>query len=256
MEASFSSHELEQYQMQGFFIIQELFALEEIEALRATAQTDLNHPGIMVKADNLGNPVVLRMWNGPTHDLFGMFSRNERIVNRMEQLLGKNVYLYSAKMTMKDARQGGAWEWHQDYGYWYNYGCLFPSMASCLIALHRSTRENGCLQVLSGSQRLGRIDHQRIKEQTVADGERVEAAKKKFDLLYLEMNPGDAIFFDCNLLHRSDANMSAHHRWNFICSYNTVDNAPYKRARDYGNYEPLIKVPSHSILEFAGIHHA
>ena len=29
---------------------------------------------------------------------------------------------------MKNAREAGAWEWHQDYGYWYDYGCLVPSM--------------------------------------------------------------------------------------------------------------------------------
>jgi len=31
-------------------------------------------------------------------------------------------------MIMKNAREAGAWEWHQDYGYWYDYGCLVPSM--------------------------------------------------------------------------------------------------------------------------------
>ena len=142
MELNLSEREIEQYKGQGFLIVEKLFALEEIEALRATAETDLNQQAVIVKEDNLGNPVVLKMWNGPTDDLFGMFSRNERVVNRVECLLSGNMYLYSAKMTMKNAREGGAWEWHQDYGYWYNYGCLLPSMASCLIAVYRSTREN------------------------------------------------------------------------------------------------------------------
>ncbi len=211
---------------------------------------------MMTKADSLGNQVALKMWNRPGDDLFGMFPRNERIVDTMECLLRDSVYLYSAKMTMKQARHGGAWEWHQDYGYWYNYGCLLPTMASCLIAVNRSTRENGCLQVLSGSQRLGRIDHRRIQEQMVADEEHIEAAKKVFELVYVELKPGDAVFFDCNLLHRSDANESEHRRWHFICSYNTVKNVPYKRVRDYGNYEPLVKLPGSSILEFIGGDHA
>ena len=35
-------------------------------------------------------------------------------------------------------------------------------MASCLIALGRATRENGCLQVLKGSQHMGRVEHGRF----------------------------------------------------------------------------------------------
>ena len=33
-------------------------------------------------------------------------------------------------MIMKDARVGGAWAWHQDYGYWYQNGVLFPDLVS------------------------------------------------------------------------------------------------------------------------------
>ena len=57
-------------------------------------------------------------------------------------------------MILKDARTGGAWAWHQDYGYWYQNGVLFPDLVSVMTAVDRSTRENGCLQVLRGSHRL------------------------------------------------------------------------------------------------------
>jgi ectoine hydroxylase-related dioxygenase (phytanoyl-CoA dioxygenase family) len=129
-------------------------------------------------------------------------------------------------------------------------------MLSCLIAVDRATQENGCLQVLEGSNAIGRVNHDRVNEQTVADPEHVEAARKRFPLVYMELDPGDAMFFDCNLLHRSDANKSEHRRWNYIASYNTVENQPYKRVREYGNYEPLVKVPDTAILDFARQHAA
>ena len=93
----------------------------------------------------------------------------------MEAFLGGEVYHYHSKMILKEPRVGGAWEWHQDYGYWYQNGCLFPDMASCLIAIDPATRANGCLQVLRGSHRMGRIEHGRFGGQTGADPERVEA---------------------------------------------------------------------------------
>ena len=156
----------------------------------------------------------------------------------METLLLDEVYHYHHKMILKEPRVGGAWAWHQDYGYWYNNGCLFPHLASCMIALDKATRENGCLQVLRGSQHVGRIDHGKTGDQTGADLERVNAALERFELVYCELDPGSAIFFDCNLLHRSDQNKSDHPRWAFISCYNAKHNDPYKDSR-HPRYSPL-----------------
>ena len=113
-------------------------------------------------------------------------------------------------MTMKQPNEGGAWEWHQDFGYWYNYGCLAPDMMSIYVALDRATRENGCLQVLKGSHKLGRLNHIRENDQTNVEQEHLEAALKRFELVYVEMDAGDVLVFDGNLLHRSDANRTEH----------------------------------------------
>ncbi len=247
----FSSSELQEYTRDGYLMARGLFDPEEIGLMRRCAESELETEQVMVKHDREGNAVRLKIWDRPRDDIYGMFSRNERVVRNSEALLREPVYLYSAKMIMKNALDGGAWEWHQDYGYWYNYGCLFPTMLSCLIAVDRATRENGCLQVLKGSHRTGRLNHDRINEQTVADPERVQAMRDRFELVFLELEPGDAVFFDCNILHRSDANKSEHRRWNYIASYNAVGNQPYKQARDYGNYEPLTIVPGDAIRAFA-----
>ena len=238
------------YWKAGFIVIKSLFAESEVKKLRSIAEEDIKQTEIMVKGDQSGNLTKLKMWDRPGDDIYGMFSRNERITDNVEILFGEPVYIYSAKMILKNAREGGAWEWHQDYGYWYNYGCLMPAMNSCIIAIDSANRENGCLQVLRGSHKIGRINHDRINDQTVADDEKIQEAVKKFDLEYIEMQPGDALIFDGNLLHRSDSNQSDFDRWSFIASYNTVANKPYKRVREYGNYEELIKVPRNAVEEF------
>ena len=63
-----------------------------------------------------------------------MIARCERIVNRVEQLLDDEAYHYHSKMILKDAKVGGAWAWHQDYGYWYQNGLLYPNLCSVMIA--------------------------------------------------------------------------------------------------------------------------
>ena len=88
-----------------------------------------------------------------------MFARSHKLVDKVEALLEGEVYHYHSKMVLKDARTGGAWAWHQDYGYWYQNGLLFPDLVSVMIAVDKATKENGCLQVIRGSHRMGRINH-------------------------------------------------------------------------------------------------
>jgi ectoine hydroxylase-related dioxygenase (phytanoyl-CoA dioxygenase family) len=231
----------------GFLLARKLFAADEIAGLRAHARCELRNEAVMEKADVRGNVTKLKMWTSAGEDFYSLFCRNQRMVDIAAGLLGAESYLYSHKMTMKEPRVGGAWEWHQDYGYWYEYGCLAPDMLSILVAVDDATIANGCLQILAGTHRLGRLSHLRQDGQTNADKERVEQALKRFSHRYVEMSAGDALVFHCNLLHTSDANGSEYPRWAYICSYNTVANAPYKRVRDYGNFEPLTAVARDAI---------
>ena len=67
-----------------------------------------------------------------------------------EQLLGDEVYHFHHKMMLKEPRVGGAWEWHQDYGYWYKNGCLLPDMVSCLVALDPARSAPPAYETLRG----------------------------------------------------------------------------------------------------------
>ena len=63
-------------------------------------------------------------------------------------------------------------------------------------------------QILQGSHRVGRVTHVRVGDQAGADMERVRQVQKWCPLLHVEIDPGDALFFHCNVLHRSDHNNS------------------------------------------------
>jgi hypothetical protein len=95
---------------------------------------------------------------------------------------------------------------------------------------------------------MGRVDHNFVGEQTGADLERVEEAKKRMELVYCEMDPGTALFFHSNLLHTSEPNLSDHPRWGLICCYNTKHNDPFKKHH-HPCYTPLDPVPDSAIKE-------
>ena len=224
-----SADQLAQFQTAGYLVLPRLFDTVEIDLLRRAAREDraLDQHSFG-KADGEGGQVRLSLWNHPGEGLYGMFARCRRVVDAAEQLLDDEVYHYHSKMIMKDAKIGGAWAWHQDYGYWYNNGVLAPDLLSVFIAVDPCTRENGCLQVIEGSHRLGRIDHVATGDQAGADRGRVDEVLKRLPLVYVAMEPGDALVFHANLLHRSDRNASEHPRWSMICCYNAKHNDPYK----------------------------
>lgn len=242
-----STEQIENFKEDGFLIVPELFDSEEMNIVRQTAKND---QAFKTNAHDLkdteGGIAKLVLWNHAGDDVFGTVARSPQIVDAMEQLFCDEVYHYHSKMSIKEPFTGGAWEWHQDYGYWYLNGCLYPDMGSALVAVDPNTKENGCLQLLKGSQKMGRIEHGRYGEQTGADPERTTAAMKVQELVYAELNPGDVLFFHSNTLHRSDANKSPNPRWSLLCCYNTKHNNPYKESH-HPFYEPMERAADDAI---------
>ncbi len=244
-----SDAQRDQFERDGYLIVERLFDSVEIGLLGQIARADRElSRGSASRRDGAGGVIRLSVRNELGDDIYSAFVRCRRIVETMERLLDGEEYHYHHKMILKEPRLGGAWEWHQDYGYWYETGCLFPDLASCMIAVDRATLANGCLQVLRGSHRLGRLDHGPVGDQTGANPERVEAALTKLERVSCELEPGDAVFFHCNLLHRSDRNDSDQPRWALICCYNAARNDPYKDSR-HPRYTFLEKWPDSQITE-------
>jgi ectoine hydroxylase-related dioxygenase (phytanoyl-CoA dioxygenase family) len=248
-KGKFSDAQVSLYHQNGYVIFKNLLNPEEVTQLLKIARTDNElDKHSFDRDDGSGAKVRLSLWNHPGDRIYGMIARSHKLVDSVEQLLDDEAYHYHSKMIMKDAKVGGAWAWHQDYGYWYENGVLYPDLCSVFIAVDAATKENGCLQVLKGSHKLGRVNHVLTGDQAGADMDRVEEIKKRLELVYVELDKGDAVFFHANLLHRSDRNESANPRWAMICCYNSKSNDPYRESH-HPKYTPLHKVPDSAILE-------
>ena len=92
--------------------------------------------------------IVQIIWNRAGEDLFGAISRCARLVEGAQLLLGGEVYNYTHALNMKPPGKGGCFRWHQDFGYWYENGILFPDMPNAVIVIDPMRRENGCIQFL------------------------------------------------------------------------------------------------------------
>ena len=159
---------------------------------------------------------------------------------------------FHSKLMQKEPKVGGAWEWHQDYGYWYKNEFLFPDqMISIMIAITEANKANGCLQVIKGTHKMGRIEHGFAGEQVGASQHYVDLALKTMEHVYVELNAGDALLFHSNLLHRSEANTSDKPRWSLISCYNRASNVPYNEPSG-ASTTPLEAVPDEAMMAWQG----
>ena len=257
MPSLFNPAQRAQYERDGYVIVRGLFDAEEIGLMRfAMEQDPALRDSLYDRKDAEGKSTRMALWNHPGESVYGLAARSRRVVDTMEDMLGGEVYHYHSKLTAKEPFDGGAWEWHQDYGYWYHNGCMYPTMGSVMVALDRANRENGCLQVLRGSHLAGRVDHGVLPgEQVGADMRRVAQMKQQLELVYVELEPGDGLFFHANVMHRSDQNRSPNRRWTVLFCYNAARNNPFI-AHHHPFYTPLDKVSDEAIkqagLKFSG----
>ncbi len=201
--------------------------------------------------DQTGKKTKLTLWYKPGDDAYGMLTKSRRMVESVDKLMDGDSAIchFHSKLMQKEPKVGGAWEWHQDYGYWYKNEFLFPDqMISVMVAITEANKANGCLQVIKGTHKMGRIEHGFAGEQVGASQHYVDLALKTMDLVYVELMPGDALFFHSNLLHRSEANTSDTARWSLISCYNRATNVPYNEPSQSSTV-PLSVVEDAALLQ-------
>ncbi|KAL5012410.1 hypothetical protein ScPMuIL_010961 [Solemya velum] len=237
------------YEENGYFFVRGLLPKEELEKVKLALEgTDAFTKHAYGIPDGEGSASRLVLYSHPGNDVTGMLNRCEKVAGMSEKILGGEAYHYHTKIMMKDAFTGGKHIWHQDYGYWYHNGCLFPDMLTVYIAIDACTRDNGCLQVLRGSHKCGRVEHMLIAGQQGANIKRVDEIAKVCPLVHAELQPGDAIYIHCNLLHMAPQNKGPDRRWTFLSCFNKATNDPVYKHHCPG-YTAMHKVPDTAIME-------
>lgn len=255
-----TQEQTDQYHRDGYLILNGFFNPDETAKLYQVAIEDsmVSKHAINVN-DSTGRRSKLSLWYKPGNDTYGLLTRSERLVRAVDALLDRNadgtgtaVCHFHSKLMQKEPRVGGAWEWHQDYGYWYKNEFLLPDqMMSVMVAITDANQENGCLQVIKGSHKMGRVEHGFAGEQVGAAQRYVDLALKTMDLVYVELKAGDVLFFHSNILHRSEANLSDKPRWSMISCYNRSSNIGYNdSASSMSSITPIDVVPDEALLSW------
>jgi len=126
------------------------------------------------------------------------------LVDIASQLIGPNIKGATSQLTFKMRGNTKPFGWHQDNG----YGELEPYNAlTTLTALDDTDRGNGCLWLIPGSHKQGQIKVEQDEEQKKKGSEIIVDADDSL-AVPMEMKAGDALIFNCWMLHKSDGNYS------------------------------------------------
>ena len=254
MSRTINSNEVKAFHRDGYVIVKGFFNKIEIDKLYGIAIDDkVVRDNALDLNDQTGKKTKLTLWFTPGEDVYSLMLRSERMVNSVAKLLDSDspVCHFHTKLMQKEPRVGGAWEWHQDYGYWYKNQFLYPDqLVSVMIALTEANQSNGCLQVIKGSHKIGRVNHGFAGEQVGADMVMVNHCLSTMEHIYVELEAGDALFFHSNILHRSEANTSERPRWSIISCYNSLSNPAFNDEST--SWREPVKIVSDSALLNAG----
>ena len=146
------------------------------------------------------------------------WAADPRFIDPCKGIVGQSdIALWTEKLNVKRARTGGKYILHQDFPYWQTENPMAHRVATAMVFLDDSTRENGCLEAAPASHKEGVFPMRAIH----GFGS-LEMDTEKFDhgrLVALEVGAGSVVFFGSFLVHRSLPNRSAADRRALLFSY-------------------------------------
>ncbi len=177
------------------------------------------------------------------HPYFRDFGCQLAIYKVVSSLFGTGVRMFSDTVFVKPAHHGIQAALHQDTAFWPE---LEPNAMNFWVAIDSATVGNGCLHVVPGTHRAN-LPHQDDSIQGhILQDHQIDISKQ----IPVELDPGDGIFFDSGLAHRSYPNHSDLFRRAYAAVYgaeNLRHGKPWKTsslATETPDYQfELIKPP-------------
>lgn len=230
------------FQRQRYVVVPGLFSPAEMELVRAWtdevgAWPETAGQWMMYFEQSAADPgrrLLNRIENVlPWHAGFHALASGARMQGACAQLFGEPAVLFKDKINFK-LPGGGGFEAHQDVqAGWSRYAGLH---ITALVTIDRSTLANGCLEMATNyiGQRLIGRDWEPLSDNDLAG---IEFAP-------IEAEPGDAVFFDSFVPHRSAANLTDQARRVLYYTYNAAsegDSLTRYYADKRASYPPDIE---------------
>jgi len=178
----------------------------------------------------------------------------QNIVNQLYE--GSAAMDYEQFLGKKPNKAGAEFSMHQDLGYWPKTDNTWTATFS--LALNDATVDNGCLQVVPGSNKENSLRKHSPKKYSNADGDNeisrdeshtlVIEMKEADEILYLPVTRGSITIHDEKIVHGSGGNTSNEWRKTYVMAFRDAETIDAERAigfthshNDEINWNEIIK---------------
>ncbi|MDQ2717490.1 MAG: phytanoyl-CoA dioxygenase family protein [Chloroflexota bacterium] len=211
MTTKLTAAEVDFYRQHGYLLYhKQLFAGERLARLRAIFETHLAQKGSKL-SDELDTP----HFRDP--ELLD-FLLSDDVLDVVEPLIGPNIALWSSHFICKDPYTGRATPWHEDSAYWQGRISSYDKIVTVWLALDRSTRENGCMRVIPGTQHNGFSDYEEVDSARNTFPTQIKGLDES-RAVYFELEPGECSLHDARIIHGATPNTSPHRRCGYTMRY-------------------------------------
>ena len=243
-EYSLNNIELDEYEKNGFITFPNIFKEDEIQQMMQEIDLMADNDDLIKNEEFICEPTSNKLRTIFNQHLFSTLfeklSKDPRILNKVKQLLGSDVYIHHSRINIKPAYQGKSFPWHSDFETWHtedglpNCRCL-----SAWVMLNDNTEFNGPLYLIPKSHKKyvsckGKTPEDNYKkslkkqEYGVPSLKAIEQLVKDSNIVGAYGKAGTLVIHDGNIMHGSCDNISPFSRTNAFFVFNSVENIPTK----------------------------
>jgi non-haem Fe2+, alpha-ketoglutarate-dependent halogenase len=177
-----------------------------------------------------------------------------KVLDAVEGAIGPNILVWGSDWFVKFAHDPAFISWHQDGAYW---GLNPPKVTTAWIALSPSTLENGCMQVMPGTQKMQLPQRETYAlDNALSRGQEIALEVDESKAVALTLDAGEMSLHHIGIAHGSKANSSDQPRIGIAVRYiapEVVQKGTERqivqlvRGRDeYGNFE-IVAPPADAV---------
>lgn len=231
---------VDQFDRDGFVVLEDVFSPQEVERMRGTACELRDYPGSLADETLIREPgsgAVRSVFSIHRQTVdFDFVARDERLAGLAQRILGDEVYVHQSRLNYKPAFRGKEFYWHSDFETWHAEDGM-PRMRalSMSVMLTDNHPQAGPVMFVPGSHRtfvscVGETPDENYKsslkrQQTgIPDHDSIEALVEDGGIVAPAPKAGSVVVFDCNTLHASNGNITPFERMNAFFVYNAWSN--------------------------------
>jgi ectoine hydroxylase len=239
--APIAPEQIESYERDGYLVLHGVFSADEVAVLRKELDRVRRDPAIADSGKTITEPE-----SGAVRSVFAIHKDNalfarvacdERIAGIARFLLGGELYVHQSRMNFKPGFTGKEFYWHSDFETWHvEDGMPRMRALSCSILLTDNEPHNGPLLLIPGSHKhyvrcVGATPDNHYEESLrkqqfgVPDDNSLSEMASRYGIDTALGPAGSVVFFDSNIIHGSNSNITPSARSNLFYVYNQVDNA-------------------------------